>query len=300
NLLGLSLREIGQIGGGKNKQTHVIDLAMIQSLRDMEDAESFFSNYGFIIVDECHHVPAFSFESCVKKAPVRHLLGLTATPYRRDGLQDIILMQCGPIRYRISSRSSSQRDLRLELLVRETNFRLEAPEETPIQDVFRALVHDGERSRAICQDISEALGEGRRCLVLSQWREHCRILAEQMSAQGKNPLVLDGGLRKKERAALFKAIRDTPSDDDLLVIATGQYLGEGFDCPQLDTLFLVFPQAFRGRLVQYTGRLMRTFEGKRTVRVYDYADAQVPVLRKMHSKRLKTYRSLGFVEQTKE
>ncbi|MBI3595527.1 MAG: DEAD/DEAH box helicase [Nitrospirae bacterium] len=298
NLLGLAPKQIGQIGGGKDKRTGIVDLAMIQSLKDMENAESFFSHYGFIIVDECHHLPAFSFESCVKKAPVRYILGLTATPYRRDGLQDIIMMQCGPIRHRISHGTEIQGDLILQLFVRETSFLVEANEDTPIQDIFRALVHDNERSKMICEDILAALGEGRRCLVLSQWKEHCRILADQLAARGKKTFVLEGGLRKKSRDALFEAIRNVSPEEDLLIVATGQYLGEGFDCPQLDTLFLVFPLSFKGRLVQYTGRLMRAFEGKRSVRVYDYADAHVPVLKRMHAKRLKTYKMLGFEDDT--
>lgn len=298
SLLGLSSEEIGQIGGGRDKQTGVLDLAMIQSLKQREDLGSLFSRYGFIIVDECHHIPAFSFESALKQAPVRTLLGLTATPYRRDGLQDIIMMQCGPIRHSISRSSGIQGDLRLELLVCETGLTFEMNDSTSIQDLFRALVHDGDRTKAICQDIFSALQEGRRCLVLSQWKEHCRLLAEHLVAQGKKPFVLEGGLRKKARVALIEAIQNVPPQEDLLIIATGQYLGEGFDCPQLDTLFLTFPLSFKGRLVQYTGRLMRTCEGKRTVQVYDYADLQTPVLKKMYAKRLKTYEMLGFEKNT--
>lgn len=298
NLLGLSSKEIGQIGGGRDKQTGLVDLAMIQSLKQREDLESFFSAYGFIIVDECHHIPAFSFESALKKAPVRTLLGLTATPYRRDGLQEIIMMQCGPIRHSISRSSELQGDLRLDLFVCETGLTFEMNDATSIQDLFRALVHDSDRIEAICQDIISALQEGRRCLVLSQWKEHCRLLAELLTARGKKPFVLEGGLRKKTRVAIFEAIRNVPPQEDLLVIATGQYLGEGFDCPQLDTLFLTFPLSFKGRLVQYTGRLMRTFEGKRTVKVYDYVDVGVPMLKKMYAKRLKTYKMLGFEADT--
>lgn len=298
NLLGLSSKEIGQIGGGREKQTGWVDLAMIQSLKQREDLESFFSAYRFIIVDECHHIPAFSFESALKKAPVRALLGLTATPYRRDGLQEIIMMQCGPIRHSISRSSGLPGDLRLELIVCETGLTFEMNDATSIQELFRALVHDSNRIEAICQDILSALQEGRRCLVLSQWKEHCRLLAEQLEACGKKPFVLEGGLRKKARIALIEAIRNVPPQEGLLVIATGQYLGEGFDCPQLDTLFLTFPLSFKGRLVQYTGRLMRTFEGKRTVQVYDYVDVGVPVLKKMYAKRLKTYKMLGFEEDT--
>ena len=296
NLSGLSSKEIGQVGGGKDKRTGLIDLAMIQSLKKIEDAESFFSNYGLIIVDECHHIPAFSFESAVKRAPVRYILGLTATPYRRDGLQDIIMMQCGPIRHRVSPRPGMRGELTLELVNRETKFCFGINEEIPIQEVLRLLVHDSKRSQMICQDILDALRGRRRCLVMSQWKEHCRILEEQLAAQGRKSFVLDGSLRKKARNAIFQAIQQVPPHEDLLVITTGQYLGEGFDCPQLDTLFLAFPIAFRGRLVQYTGRLMRSFEGKQNGRVYDYADVGVPVLKRMQIKRLKTYKALGFEE----
>ena len=139
-----------------------------------------------------------------------------------------------------------------------------------------------------------ALARGRRCLVLSQWKEHVEKLAQRMRERGKDPLVLEGGLRKKERDAIFESIRSAPPGEDLMVIATGQYLGEGFDCPQLDALFLTFPVSYRGKLVQYTGRLLRDYEGKKAVTVYDYADNNVPVLKRMLAKRLKTYKALGF------
>ena len=141
---------------------------------------------------------------------------------------------------------------------------------------------------------SKRSGEGRRCLVLSQWKEHCRLLTAGLRARGVSPLVLEGGLGKKARDAIVQQIESTPTAEQLVVVATGQYLGEGFDCPQLDTLFLAFPVSFKGRLVQYTGRLMRACEGKTSVRVYDYADTHVPVLRAMHTRRLTTYKALGF------
>jgi len=295
NLVGLSSKEIGQLGSGKNRCTHMVDLAMIQTLKGVDDPEAFFAGYGLLIVDECHHLPAFSFESCVKRAPIRYVLGLTATPYRRDGLQDLIVMQCGPIRHTISGRQTgSHTDLALELVVRETDVTYPTTDEPPIQAVFRALVNDAARTRTVSDDVLTALGQGRRCLVLSERKEHCRSLAEQFRAQGKTPFILDGGLRKKAREAIFEAVRNQPSSEDLLLIATGQYLGEGFDCPQIDTLFLTFPVSFKGKLVQYVGRLMRSYEGKRVVRVHDYADVHVPVLKKMYQKRRKTYETLGF------
>jgi superfamily II DNA or RNA helicase len=246
------------------------------------------------VVDECHHLPAFSFESAVRRAPVRHFLGLTATPYRRDGLQEIVGMQCGPIRHQIATREGPASEIDLQLEVRETTFAPAGAAETPIQELFRLLVQDEERSGFVCDDVIEAVAEGRRCLVLSQWKEHCLLLADRLRSSEVEPIVLEGGLGKRARTALLDRIESTPGDDPLVVIATGQYLGEGFDCPQLDTLFLAFPVSFKGRLVQYTGRLMRAHEHKTDVRVYDYADVRLPILRAMHTRRLATYKTLGF------
>jgi len=293
-LLGLSSKQIGQIGGGRRKLTGTVDLAMIQSLKAIDGLEAFFGGYGLIVVDECHHLPAVSFESYVRQAPARHFLGLTATPYRRDGLQEIITMQCGPIRHRIASSEGPAGDLTLDLRVRESTLVIAGAGETPIQEVFRLLVDNDARTAFICDDVVEALNEGRRCLVLSQWTEHCHLLADGLRARGVSPLALEGSLGKRARAAIIKQIENSPPGEQLVIVATGQYLGEGFDSPQLDALFLAFPVSFKGRLVQYTGRLMRAEEGKTTVRVYDYADTRVPVLRAMHTRRLRTYKSLGF------
>ena len=167
----------------------------------------------------------------------------------------------------------------------------------PIHEVFRVLVEDQRRTALVCNDVLAALVEGRRCLVLSQWKQHCHALAERLQGRGVSVVMLEGGLGKRARASLLAQIESTPRGDPLVVIATGQYLGEGFDCPQLDTLFLAFPISFKGRLVQYTGRLMRAHEGKTSVRVYDYADVRVPVLRAMHARRLTTYKTLGFTRE---
>jgi superfamily II DNA or RNA helicase len=297
SLLGLSSKQIGQRGGGRRKRTGIIDLAMIQSLKAVDDLGAFFAGYGLVVVDECHHLPAFSFESAVRRAPVRHFLGLTATPYRRDGLQEIVGMQCGPIRHQIATREGPASEIDLQLEVRETTFAPAGAAETPIQELFRLLVHDEERTGLVCEDVIEAVEEARRCLVLSQWKEHCLLLADRLRSCDVEPIVLDGGLRKRARSALLDRVECTPHDEPLVVVATGQYLGEGFDCPQLDTLFLAFPVSFKGRLVQYTGRLMRAHEHKADVRVYDYADVRVPILRAMHTRRLATYQTLGFTRE---
>ncbi len=293
-LLGLPPKQIGQLGGGRRKATGLIDLAMIQSLKAVEDLDGFFRGYGLIVIDECHNLPAFSFEACVRRAPARYLLGLTATPYRRDGLEQIVTMQCGPIRHQITKADGPAARLSLQLETRETVFSLNTAAETPIQQVFRLLVENTDRTALVCDDVVAALTEGRRCLVLSQWKEHCELLAQGLTARGVVPHVLTGGLGKRARKAILEQIENTAPDQPLALVATGQYLGEGFDCPQLDTLFLAFPVSFKGRLVQYTGRLTRTRDGKTIARVYDYADTRVPVLRAMHRRRLATYKTLGF------
>jgi superfamily II DNA or RNA helicase len=293
-LLGLSARVIGQVGGGRNRQTNIIDLGMLQSLKRFDDLESFFSKYGFVIVDECHHLPAFTFEACVKKAPVRYILGLTATPYRRDGLQEIITLQCGSIRHTMTSVEDS---FSRTLFVRETPFTFSDDEHPPIQEIFRCLVRDDARNELIRTDVCEALAQGRRCLVLSHWKEHCELLAAGLRKSGKTPLVLSGTLGKKKRSAMLNSLQDAAADKELLIIATGQYLGEGFDCPQVDTLFLAFPLSFKGKLIQYVGRALRSHKAKNSVRVYDYADTRVPILKKMYAKREKTYRSLRFAPE---
>lgn len=290
-LLGLRPRDIGQVGGGRDRQSGIVDLAMMPSLVRRDDLPEFFSRYGFIIHDECHHLPAATFESCMRDVSARYILGLTATPYRRDGLEDIITMQCGPIRYRMDERRSS---LQLRLTVRETGFSLNSEVELPIQQVFGSLVPDEARNALIEDDVLAALAKGRRCLILSHRREHCRLLAERLAQKGRTPFSLNGSQGKKERTAILKAIQETPPDKDLVVVATGQYLGEGFDCPGLDTLFMAFPVAFKGKLVQYAGRIMRELPSKTTAEIYDYVDAQVPVLKHMFFRRQKTYKSLGF------
>jgi superfamily II DNA or RNA helicase len=295
-LLRLPSKQIGQLGGGRRRRTRIVDLAMIQSIKAIDDLETFFADYGLIVIDECHHLPAFSFEAAVRRAPTRHFLGLTATPYRRDGLQEIVTMQCGPIRHRIEGSEGRPRDVELELAVRATQLALDDAGERPIHEVFRLLVEDEQRLDLVRGDVLAALAEGRRCLVLSQWKQHCHALAERLQSKGVAPLLLEGGLGRRARSALLDQIENTPRGDPLVVVATGQYLGEGFDCPQLDTLFLAFPVSFKGRLVQYTGRLMRADDDKTSVRVYDYADLRVPVLRAMHARRLRTYKTLGFTQ----
>ena len=292
--LGVEPSQVGVVGGGKDKPTGTVDVAMIQSVGRRDNPSALFGRYGLVVVDECHHVPAVSFETCVRQADCRRWLGLTATPYRRDGLEAIIGLQCGPTRYEITATEAAGTTLlRRELIVHET--QAEVPgEDTAIQTVFAALVEDQRRTDQICADIHDAVAAGRTCLVLTQRTDHIDAIVARLGALGNTALVLRGGLGKKARAAVAQAIAARPEDSGIVMVATGSYLSEGFDWPELDTLFLAFPIAFKGRVVQYVGRLLRTHEDKHHVELHDYVDVRIPVLDRMHSKRLPAYSTLGF------
>ena len=292
--LGLGNDQIGTLGGGTAEPTGVVDIAMIQSLTRREDLTGLFAGYGLVIVDECHHLPAVSFDKVVRQAPSRYWLGLTATPYRRDGLEGIIALQCGPVRFEIAPTAVEEAALlHRDVIVHDTTSQIDDPE-LGIQAVFRALVEDDQRNDQIRDDIHAALEAGRTCLVLTQRVDHIEVLVERLASLGHEPLVLRGGLGKKARAAVAAAMDQHRSGEGIVVVATGSYLGEGFDWPALDTLFLAFPIAFKGRVVQYVGRLLRADDGKHRVELHDYVDSEIPVLARMHSKRLPAYKSLGF------
>jgi superfamily II DNA or RNA helicase len=292
--LGVDHADVGQIGGGRDKPTGIIDIAMIQSLARRDDP-ALFDRYGLIVVDECHHLPAVSFTTCMRTARTRRWLGLTATPYRRDKLEALIAFQCGPTRHEIKPAAVEGAELvRRELVVHQTDTEVSEEEAAHIQQVFRAISEDERRTAQICADVHDACTSGRTCLVLTQRTEHIDAIVAGLAALGDAALILKGGLGKKTRAAVTDAIAAREPDAGIVLVATGSYLGEGFDWPELDTLFLAFPLAFKGRVVQYVGRLLRTHEGKHHVELHDYVDVRIPVLDRMHAKRLPAYTTLGF------
>ena len=285
---------IGQIGGGTNKPTGLIDVAMLQTLARRSDP-SVFEAYGLVVVDECHHIPAVSFAATVEPGRSRRWLGLTATPYRRDKLEALIEFHCGPIRHEIKPGSVGGDELvHRELIVHTTTTKVDGEDTALIQSVFATLVNDDRRTAQICEDVQTAVSAGRTCLVLTQRTDHIDAIVAQLAAVDIDALVLKGGLGKKARAAVSDALGAREPDAGIVLVATGSYLGEGFDWPELDTLFLAFPLAFKGRVVQYVGRLLRTHAGKHHVELHDYVDVDVPVLDRMHSKRLPAYAMLGF------
>ncbi len=299
--LGIDRKRIGVIGGGRHRPGGVIDVAMVQTLARKDDLAELTSAYGLVVVDECHHVPATTFERAVKEIAAPSWLGLTATPYRRDGLEGLITMYCGPIRHRAGSGGKDADGFARILVVHPTphvagpaGFDDDGTVQPSIQSVFRGLVDDAERTRQVCDDVTAAARQGRNCLVLSQWTGHVASLACALRADGIEVSVLQGGMGKKARGLVMGSLEGLRPGGGAVVVATGSFLGEGFDCAALDTLFLTFPISFRGRLVQYVGRVLRPMAGKTRVEVHDYVDAGVPVLARMHGRRLPAYASLGF------
>ena len=296
--LDLTDSEIGRIGGGKRKPTGVVDVAVIQSLVHGDEVDDIVAEYGHLIVDECHHLSAPSFEKVARRAKVKYVLGLSATVTRQDGHHPIMFTQCGPVRFRASAKSQArQRPFAHRALLRLTAFRLPEGIETerpPIQHVYGALAEDVARNDMIFDDVLSALEAGRSPLVLTARKDHAQRLAERLGRFARNVLFLRGGMGVKQRRAVMRRLEEISDTEERVLIATGRYIGEGFDDARLDTLFLAMPVAWRGTLAQYVGRLHRLHPAKREVLVYDYADESVPVLRRMTQKRIRGYRNLGY------
>ncbi len=293
--LGVSPAEIGWIGAGKNKSNGRLDVAMLQSLVRGDRVEDLVAGYGHVIVDECHHVPAVSFERVMREVKARFVTGLTATPQRRDGHHPILEMQIGPIRHIVDSRNRAARSFSRELLVRETGFSLPPTPTSPtIQDVYRWLAADSRRNSLIVDDIIGAIEAGRSPIVLTERRDHLEFFSLELSKAVKNVIVLQGGMTEKTRREVSERLEATPRDEERVIVATGRFAGEGFDDPRLDTLFLALPVSWKGTLIQYAGRLHRHLPEKTEVRIYDYVDAGVPLLDAMFRKRLRGYRAMGY------
>ena len=296
--LGCEKDEIGIIGGGKNKPSGKVDIATIQTLTSKQENLMKVREYGHVIVDECHHISAFTFEKVMKEARAGFVLGLTATPTRKDGLHPIMTMQCGPIRHKVNAKSQAKVHHFDHLLI-QRNTVFHSKKET-IQSLFNELQEDEKRNEMIFNDILKSLDEGRSPIVLTERQKHIDILTERLQGFAKNVIVLKGGLSKKDERARLQRLKEIPDSEERIIIATGKYIGEGFDNSRLDTLFLTMPVSWKGTLQQYVGRLHRIHHLKQDVKVYDYVDRKIPVLKKMFEKRLKGYNSLGYkVQQEK-
>lgn len=282
---------IGHIGGGKKKASGLIDIAVMQSLMRQDDLDKFLDSYGQIIVDECHHVSAFSFESILKQAKSKYIVGLTATPVRRDGQHPIIFMQCGPVRCNAAQPESAPS--RLEVCPRYL-VAPDIPEGTPIQEIFRLLVKNTTRNRLIAEDILAAYKDARKILVLTERTDHLAILSKLLEHNVDKLFILHGRLSRKQRDAVYSDLESLDDSTPRVLLATGRLIGEGFDHPPLDTMMLTMPISWKGTLQQYAGRLHREHAEKQHVLIYDYVEDGVPQLSRMWSKRQRGYQAMGY------
>ena len=292
SFLGVGNGVVGTIGGGKAKPTGKIDIAVMQSLSRQGEINPLVENYGHVIVDECHHVGAASFDAILKQVKAKYVLGLTATPIRRDGQQPIIFMQCGPTRYTAAKPTSAPHDLAVSPCTLHT--RIDFLQEAGIQDVFRHLAGDSERTAVIATEIENAFKQGRKVLVLTERTEHLESIVAALDGKVSALTVLHGRMTKKLRATLIAELEALPPDAPRVLLATGKLVGEGFDHPPLDTLVLAMPVSWKGTLQQYAGRLHREHATKTDVRIIDFVDTGHPALLRMWDKRQRGYRAMGY------
>ncbi len=297
--LGVPAKAIGRIGGGKNKPTGALDVALMQSLVRKGVVDDRVDGYGHLVVDECHHISAPSFEQLARRAKARYVTGLSATVTRKDGHHPIIFMHCGPVRYRVDARQqATQRPFTHKVLVRPTSFRPSAAADADVRMQFHALydalIADESRNLLICEDVLAAVREGRSPVVLTERTDHLAKLAERLAPAVQHLIILQGRMGRKKLAATLGQLATIPENEARVLLATGRFLGEGFDDARLDTLFLTLPVSWRGTIAQYAGRLHRLHDRKREVRIYDYADLNAPMLARMFDRRCKGYAAIGY------
>lgn len=291
--LGLDPKDIGTVSGGKARRNGALDVAMVQSLLRDARVEDWIGEYGMVIVDECHHVPAVSIEKVLKEVKARFVHGLTATPRRKDGLHGILHHRCGPILHRITETSEAA-ELEKILEIRETGVApVESEGAAGIQAQFGALADNESRTARIIQDILALLDDGFHPLVLTERVEHLQTLEAKLRIHVPNLIVLKGGESAKRRKAKGMELLSVGDNDRWAILATGRYIGEGFDEPRLDALVLAMPISWKGTLTQYAGRILRHHPGKSRVRILDYVD-DGRLLQSMARKRRTVWRALGF------
>ncbi len=286
---------IGCFDSSGNTLHGIIDIALIQSCLDEDGVKPFVQDYGMVIVDECHHVSSITFEQVLRSIKAHTIYGLTATPIRKDGHQPIIFMQCGPIRFSTDVKSQiAKQSFDRFLIPRFTSYNSILEDRLSIATLYKNLSEDEIRNNLIVEDICKAVNTGRTPIILTNRTAHVSVLAEKLKATIKNVISLTGIGTTKEKREAMQRLQTIPDSEQLVIVATGKYVGEGFDYPRLDTLFLALPISWKGLLTQYAGRLHREYEGKKDVRIYDYIDIHEPICDSMYRKRLKGYAAIGY------
>ena len=286
---------IGCFDSSGNTLHGIIDIALILSCLDEDGVKPFVQDYGMVIVDECHHVSSITFEQVLMSIKAHTIYGLTATPIRKDGHQPIIFMQCGPIRFTTDAKSQiAKQSFDRFLIPRFTSYNSILEDRLSIATLYKYLSEDEIRNNLIVEDTCKAVNTGRTPIILTNRTAHVSVLAEKLNATIKNVISLTGAGTTREKREAMQRLQTIPDSEQLVIVATGKYVGEGFDYPRLDTLFLALPISWKGLLTQYAGRLHREYEGKKDVRIYDYIDIHEPICDSMYRKRLKGYAAIGY------
>ena len=286
---------IGCLDSTSNTLHGVIDIALMQSCFENGEVRPFVREYGMVIVDECHHVSSITFENVLRHITAHHVYGLTATPIRKDGLQPIIFMQCGPIRFSADAKTQIQKQSFLRYLVpRFTSYRSVTENRQSFALLSQSLAESELRNTLIVEDVLNAVTAGRTPIILTGRTSHVKLLSEMLKPHISHVIQLTGEGTAKSKREILQGLHDIPQNSPLVIVATGKYVGEGFDYPRLDTLFLALPISWKGLVAQYAGRLHRENEGKADVRIYDYIDIHEPVCESMYRKRLKGYSVIGY------
>lgn len=289
--LDVPMDAIGALGAGTEHLTGSLDVALLQSLSRRLDAVDV-TRYGHVMVDECHHIPAVSFEQVLKTLPAKYVTGLTATPIRRDGQHPIMAMQIGPIRYGTRHAVQTVNPARVYLI--RLKLLSSVPPDGPIQSVLAAVAHCSVRTERIVADVARLVANRRHVLLLTERTEHLDTLGAQLDARAVAPLFrLHGRMSARLRAHTLAAFRALAPTEPFVLLATGRLIGEGFDDPRFDALVLALPFSWKGTLQQYIGRLNRSAAGKLPSQILDYADVGVPVLERMAHRRRAGYAALG-------
>lgn len=291
----LDIKHVGEISGNKKDITNNIDVASIKSIWNNGNVLNIMQNYGMIIIDECHHTAAFTYEKAINTGNAKYIYGITATPKRENGHTPIIKMQCGDIRYKIDALEYNKNlGIPMKVFVKKSHLNFTDPKinNYELNEINDFIAKDIIRSEKIIKDVLESYQNGKNILILTERLEHLEYIFQKL--QKKDILVLKycGGIGKKILKEYQRCLNET--NRNKIIIATGPYIGEGFDDEQLDTLFLTMPISGETRVTQYAGRLHRTTKDKKEITIYDYVDDNFSKTRNMFIKRKKIYRRLGY------
>ena len=287
---------IGTFSSQKDSTTGIIDIAMITSLGREDNINEMVRNYGMVIIDECHHAAAVTHENVLRAVTARYVYGMSATINRGDKQDKKMFMQLGPIRHRYTAKERAQKQgIGHYIYPRFTRLvDMNQSEDKNPADYYRLIMHSELRNMQIVSDVIDCVKRGRTPVVMTKYKEHAQKLYDMLQGVADHVFLLQGGKSLKERAAIREQMAAVRADESLVLVAIGQYVGEGFNYPRLDTMLLAMPISFEGNVEQHAGRLNRDYEGKKDAIIFDYIDQHVPTLKRMYYKRLRAYKKIGY------